>query len=47
MYIYIYIYKMPYRLSPQKLCGKSCTWTHDESYIMCPSTLVATKPLWR
>ena len=25
------------RLSPQWLCGNSCTWTHDEPYIMCPS----------
>ena len=35
MYIYIYIYifnhenNMPFWLSPQWLCGNSCTWGHD------------------
>ena len=35
MYIYIYIYicnhenNVPSRLSPQWLCGNSCTWAHD------------------
>ena len=33
MYIYIYIWNqennVPSRLSPQWLCGNSCTWTHD------------------
>ena len=33
IYIYIYIYNhennMPSRLSPQWLCGNSCTWAHD------------------
>ena len=26
LYIYIYV---PFRLSPQWLCGNSCTWAHD------------------
>ena len=33
MYIYIYICNhennVPSRLSPQWLCGNSCTWAHD------------------
>ena len=35
MYIYIYIYisyhenNVPSWLSPQWLCGNSCTWAHD------------------
>ena len=35
LYIYIYIYisyhenNVPSRLSPQWLCGNSCTWAHD------------------
>ena len=35
MYIYIYIYicyhenNVPSRLSPQWVCGNSCTWAHD------------------
>ena len=35
IYIYIYIYicnhenNVPSRLSPQWLCGNSCTWAHD------------------
>ena len=35
MYIYIYMYicnhenNVPSRLSPQWLCGNSCTWAHD------------------
>ena len=33
MYIYIYIFNhenhVPSRLSPQWLCGNSCTWAHD------------------
>ena len=33
----------PTWLSPQWFCGKSCTWAHDESYIMSPSAWVATK----
>ena len=41
MYIYIYIYiyicnhenNVPSRLSPQWLCGNSCTWAHDVRHI--------------
>ena len=35
IYIYIYIYicnhenNVPSRLSPQWLCGNTCTWAHD------------------
>ena len=33
LYIYIYICyhenNVPSRLSPQGLCGNSCTWAHD------------------
>ena len=34
IYIYIYIYviienNVPSQLSPQWLCGNSCTWAHD------------------
>ena len=35
-YIYIYIYyenNVPSRLSPQWLCGNSCTRAHDVKYI--------------
>ena len=41
-YIYIYIYicnhekNVPSRLSPQGLCGNSCTWAHDV-YIYLPA----------
>ena len=42
VYIYVFIYMYIYiYLSPQWLCGNSCTWTHDEPYIMCPSPRVA------
>ena len=42
IYIYIYIYihicnhenNVLSRLSPQWLCGNSCTWTHDVRFIM-------------
>ena len=36
-YIYIYICNhennVPSRLSPQWLCGNSCTWAHDVRFI--------------
>ena len=37
IYIYIYIYNdennVPSQLSPQWLCGNSCTWAHDVRFI--------------
>ena len=50
LYICYHENNVPPRLSPQWLCGNTCTWalghTWTQPCIMCPSAWVATKPLW-
>ena len=47
-YIYIYIYicshdnNVPSQLSPQWLCGNSCTWAHDVRFTLMMFTLKLT-----
>ena len=57
MYVYIYIYiyicnhenNVPSRLSPQWLCGNSCTWANiyikNKTFIIRSYISVSSKPL--